>query len=68
VNAATGKCTNVWKAAPETRRHVPQWQLTTRMGAALARHRIAPHKHPPVHSMLISRVRAPLPLQCCGCS
>jgi hypothetical protein len=36
VNALAGKWTKVMKAAPDVRRHMPQWQFTTRTGSALA--------------------------------
>ena len=56
VNALAAKCTNASAGAPECLRHISQWQITPRSGAATARYRIAPHRQPP-SKLALSAIR-----------
>jgi hypothetical protein len=47
VKESIGKWTKASAGAPECFRHIEQWQITARRGAAMARYRTAPQRHPP---------------------
>ena len=53
MNESTGKWTKLAQGAPECLRQNSQWQITHRIGAAVALYRIAPHRHPPSKESVI---------------